>query len=232
MSTPDYLVVRQLGLIDYRLCWRAMQAFTDERGDTVADEIWLLEHPQVFTQGQAGKAEHVLAAGDIPVIQVDRGGQVTYHGPGQLVAYLMIDVRRLDWGVRNLVDAIERSIIAVLAAYGVSAAARGDAPGVYLDTGAKIAALGLRVRRGCSFHGLALNLDLDLEPFSRINPCGYAGQAVSRLKDLLADWREDEMQRLGQQLVEQLATTMGYSRLRFCQGLPTCHNITGDSDER
>jgi lipoyl(octanoyl) transferase len=231
MSTPDYLVVRQLGLIDYQLCWRAMQAFTDARDDRVADEIWLLEHPRVFTQGQAGKAEHVLAAADIPVIQVDRGGQVTYHGPGQLVAYLMIDVRRLDWGVRNLVDAIERSIIAVLAAHGVSAAARADAPGVYLDTGAKIAALGLRVRRGCSFHGLALNLDLDLEPFSRINPCGYAGQAVCRLKDLVVEWREDEMHRLGQQLVEQLAAAMGYSRQRSCQGLPSYPNFTGDSDE-
>jgi lipoyl(octanoyl) transferase len=231
MSTPDYLVVRQLGRIDYQQCWRAMQAFTDERDDTVADEIWLLEHQRVFTQGQAGKAEHVLAAGDIPVMQVDRGGQVTYHGPGQLVAYLMIDMRRLGWGVRELVDAIEHSIIAVLATYGVSATARADAPGVYLDAGAKIAALGLRVRRGCSFHGLALNLDLDLEPFGRINPCGYAGQAVSRLKDLVTDWREDEMQQLGQQLVDQLAATMGYGRLRPCQGLPACHKITGDSDE-
>lgn len=220
MARPDHIVVRQLGRIDYTSCWRAMQDFTDSRDDATADEIWLLEHPRVFTQGQAGKAEHVLAAGDIPVIQVDRGGQVTYHGPGQLVAYLMIDVRRMDWGVRVLVDAIESSIIAVLADHGVSAAARPDAPGVYLGNGAKIAALGLRVRHGCSFHGLALNLDLDLEPFSRINPCGYAGQSVSRLRDLVENWQGDERQNVEQQLVKQLAGRMDYSRLRHVQGLP------------
>lgn len=231
MSTPDYLLVRHLGRIDYQLCWRAMQAFTDQRDDTTADEIWLLEHPRVFTQGQAGKAEHVLAAGDIPVLQVDRGGQVTYHGPGQLVVYLLINVRRMDWGVRNLVDSIEQSIIAVLAEYGVSAMARPDAPGVYLETGAKIAALGLRVRRGCSFHGLAINLDMDLEPFARINPCGYAGQAVCRLKDLVSDWHEDELHRVEQKLVAQLAQAMGYSRIQDSRGLPACHDITGDSDE-
>jgi lipoyl(octanoyl) transferase len=222
--------VRQLGLIDYQVCWHAMQAFTDERDATVADEIWLLEHPRVFTQGLAGKAEHVLAAGDIPVIQADRGGQVTYHGPGQLIAYLMIDVSRLKWGVRDLVDAIEHSIIAVLAAYGVASAARADAPGVYLQDGAKIAALGLRVRHGRSFHGLALNLDLDLEPFSRINPCGYAGQTVARLKDHVRHWRRDEMQGVAQQLVAQLAAKMGYRQLRHYRQLPPAQNMTGDSD--
>jgi lipoyl(octanoyl) transferase len=231
MSTPDYLVVRQLGRIDYQKCWRTMQTFTDQRDAATADEIWLLEHPPVFTQGQAGKAEHVLAAGDIPVLQVDRGGQVTYHGPGQLVVYLLIDVRRMDWGVRKLVDAIEQSIIAVLADYGVSAIARPDAPGVYLDTGAKIAALGLRVRRGCSFHGLAINLDMDLEPFARINPCGYAGQAVSRLKDLVSDWDEGEVHRVEQKLVAQLAQAMGYSRMQDKLGLPVLQDITGESDE-
>ncbi len=231
MSTPDYLVVRQLGRIDYQQCWRAMQAFTDQRDAATADEIWLLEHPPVFTQGQAGKAEHVLAAGDIPVLQVDRGGQVTYHGPGQLVVYLLINVRRMDWGVRKLVDAIEQSIIAVLADYGVSAIARPDAPGVYLDTGAKIAALGLRVRRGCSFHGLAINLDMDLEPFARINPCGYAGQAVCRLKDLVSDWDEGELHRVEQKLVAQLAQAMGYSRIQDKLGLPALPDIAGDSDE-
>ena len=231
MSTPDYLVVRQLGRIDYQQCWHAMQVFTDQRDADTADEIWLLEHAPVFTQGQAGKAEHVLAAGDIPVLQVDRGGQVTYHGPGQLVAYLMIDVRRMDWGVRKLVDAIEQGIIALLADYGVAALARPAAPGVYLESGAKIAALGLRVRRGCSFHGLALNLDMDLEPFARINPCGYAGQAVCRLKDLVADWHEDEIQQVGQKLVAQLAREMGYSRLQQRSELPAFRDNTGDCHE-
>lgn len=228
MAVPDHLIVRRLGRIDYLRCWHAMQDFTDTRDDTAADEIWLLEHTRVFTQGQAGKAEHILAAGDIPVIQVDRGGQVTYHGPGQLVVYLLIDVRRMAWGVRKLVDAIENSIIAVLADYGISASARADAPGVYLDDGAKIAALGLRVRRGCSFHGLALNLDLDLEPFGRINPCGYAGQPVSRLVDRVEQWREDEMQHVEQLLVEQLADSLGYSRLRDCEGLPISGEVPHD----
>lgn len=226
MSKPGYLVARNLGSIDYMSCWRAMQSFTDNRDNAVADEIWLLEHPRVFTQGQAGKAEHVLLPGDIPVIQVDRGGQVTYHGPGQLVAYLLIDIRRLGWGVRQLVDVIEQSIIGVLASYGVGAQGRPDAPGVYLDNGAKIAALGLRVRRGCSFHGLALNLDLDLEPFSRINPCGYAGQTVSRLADLVEVWREDEMQRVADNLVGLMAEAMQYSIVEARSGLP---ELAGDT---
>lgn len=219
MAAPDYLVVRHLGCTDYQPCWHAMQEFTDRRDAATADEIWLLEHPRVFTQGQAGKAEHILAAGDIPVIQVDRGGQVTYHGPGQLVAYMLIDIERLGWGVRQLVDAIESSIIAVLGYYGVESAGCSDAPGVYLQDGAKIAALGLRVRRGCSFHGLALNLDLDLAPYARINPCGYAGQAVSRLSDCI-DWQADERPRLEGLLVKQLAEQLAYSETRDVCGLP------------
>jgi lipoyl(octanoyl) transferase len=188
--TPS-LRIRKLGLADYETVWAAMRNFTDVRDETTADEIWLLQHPRVFTQGQAGKAEHVLAPGDIPVIQVDRGGQVTYHGPGQIVGYLLIDLRRRRMGVRELVTGIENSIIAVLREYDVAASARPDAPGVYLTTeggasGAKIAALGLRVRRGCTFHGLSLNVDMDMEPFNRINPCGFSGLKVAQMRDLVA----------------------------------------------
>jgi lipoyl(octanoyl) transferase len=183
-------VLRELGLADYASTLDAMRDFTDQRGADTPDELWLLQHPRVFTQGQAGKAEHVLAPGDIPVVQVDRGGQVTYHGPGQWVLYLLIDLRRRRMGVRDLVDVIEHGIVALLAEYGISAAAQKGAPGVYVD-GAKIASLGLRVRRGCSYHGLALNVDMDLEPFSRINPCGYEGLAVTSMAQLLADKRPD-----------------------------------------
>ena len=178
------LGIRELGQLDYERTWLAMQRFTDERKlvpDT-QDEVRLVQHPPVFTQGQAGKAEHLLLPGDIPVVKSDRGGQVTYHGPGQLVAYLMLDVRRLGYGVRELVTRMEQCLIDLLASYGVSAAAKADAPGVYVD-GAKIASLGLRIRNGCSFHGLALNVDMDLEPFRRINPCGYAGLAMTQLRD-------------------------------------------------
>lgn len=173
---------RDLGSLAYEPVWRAMQHFTDHRGAEAADEVWLVQHPAVFTQGQAGKPEHLLLPGDIPVVQVDRGGQVTYHGPGQLVVYLLLDVRRLGFGVRELVSRMEQTLIALLATYGVTAAAKPDAPGVYVD-GAKIASLGLRIRKGCSFHGLALNVDMDLRPFERINPCGYAGLPMTQLCD-------------------------------------------------
>ncbi len=179
------LRIRKLGLADYQTVWTAMREFTDARDEHTRDEIWLLQHPRVFTQGQAGKAEHVLAPGDIPVIQVDRGGQVTYHGPGQIVGYLLIDLRRRKMGIRELVTGIENSIIAVLNEHGVTASAKPDAPGVYLPDGAKIAALGLRVRRGCTFHGLSLNVDMDLQPFARINPCGFSGLRITQLRDLL-----------------------------------------------
>ena len=174
---------RELGLLPYEPVLEAMRRFTAERKPGHGDEIWLVEHPPVFTQGQAGKAEHLLVPGDIPVVQTDRGGQVTYHGPGQLVAYLLLDVRRLGFGVRDLVTRMEHCLIELLASYGVQAAAKPDAPGVYVD-GAKIASLGLRIRNGCSFHGLALNVDMDLAPFRRINPCGYAGLAMTQLRDL------------------------------------------------
>ena len=201
------LGVRELGLVEYLPTWQAMQHFTNNRGPQTADEVWLLQHFPVFTQGQAGKAEHVLFPGDIPVIQVDRGGQVTYHGPGQLVGYLLLDVRRLGFGVRELVNRIEHSLIDLLAGYGVEAAAKPDAPGVYVD-GAKIASLGLRIRNGCSFHGLALNVDMDLEPFQRINPCGYAGLKMTQLRDLVGpvDFAE-VMGRLRGELVQQLGYT-------------------------
>ena len=198
------LKVRLLGCQPYIPVWQAMQDFTNSRTPETADEIWLLEHQVVFTQGQAGKAEHVLAAGDIPVVQADRGGQVTYHGPGQLIAYLLLDVRRSPMNVRELVTLMEEALVAVLASYGVEAHARPDAPGVYVGA-AKIASLGLRIRRGCSFHGLGFNVTTDLEPFSRINPCGYAGMAMTRLADLASgvDFAEVR-ERLLQQLLERL----------------------------
>ncbi|HAQ73979.1 lipoyl(octanoyl) transferase LipB [Stutzerimonas nitrititolerans] len=201
------LGVRELGLVEYLPTWQAMQHFTNNRGPQTADEVWLLQHFPVFTQGQAGKAEHLLLPGDIPVVQADRGGQVTYHGPGQLVGYLLLDVRRLGFGVRELVNRIEHSLIDLLSGYGVEAAAKPDAPGVYVD-GAKIASLGLRIRNGRSFHGLALNVDMDLEPFQRINPCGYAGLKMTQLRDLVGpvDFAE-VMGRLRGELVQQLGYT-------------------------
>jgi len=177
------LNVRRLGRQPYAAAWKAMSAFTNNRTADTPDELWLLEHDPVFTLGQAGKMEHVLAPGDIPVLQVDRGGQVTYHGPGQIVGYPLIDLRRAGVGVRELVCRIEQALIDTLAHWHVAAVRREGAPGVYVGE-AKIAALGLRVRRGCSFHGLAFNVAMDLEPFQRINPCGYKGLAVTQLLDL------------------------------------------------
>lgn len=175
--------LRDLGLQPYEPVWRAMQAFTDARAADTADELWLVEHEPVFTLGQAGKPEHVLMPGDIPVIHVDRGGQVTYHGPGQLVLYPMLDLRRLKLGVREYVCRIEQAIIDTLGDWNIEAVRRDGAPGVYVAD-AKIAALGIRVRRGCSFHGLAFNIAMDLSPFSRINPCGYQGLQVTSMVDL------------------------------------------------
>ena len=180
------LIVRHLGRSDYEPVWHDMQKFTDERDADTPDELWLVEHPPVFTQGLAGKAEHILAPGDIPVIQVDRGGQITYHGPGQIVAYPLINLRRHGIGVKSLVHGIEQAIIDTVALYGVTAARKDNAPGVYVD-GAKIASLGLRIRKACSFHGLAFNIDMDLEPFQRINPCGLSDLKVIQLADLAND---------------------------------------------
>ncbi|MCC5858674.1 MAG: lipoyl(octanoyl) transferase LipB [Ectothiorhodospiraceae bacterium] len=183
MSDHATPAVRFLGRVDYPDTWRAMRHFTEQRGPETADELWILEHPPVFTLGLNGKPEHVLAPGDIPVIPVDRGGQVTYHGPGQLVVYVLLDVRRRKLGIRRLVRILEQAVVGLAAEHGITAAPRADAPGVYVD-GAKLAALGLRVRRGASYHGLSLNVDMDLEPFRRINPCGYAGMPVTQLRDL------------------------------------------------
>ena len=177
------IILRTLGFADYDPVWRRMQAFTDTRDETTADELWLVEHPPVFTLGLNGKPEHVLDPGPIPVIPVDRGGQVTYHGPGQAVLYVLVDLRRRGMGVRALVTLLEQAVIAFLADHGIRAEARPDAPGVYVN-GAKIAALGLRVRRGASYHGLALNVDPDLSAFARINPCGYEGLETTSLKAL------------------------------------------------
>ena len=201
---PD-LIVQSLGEQPYLETWEAMKAFTADRDDSVADELWCLQHPRVYTQGQAGKAEHILAPGDIPVIPVDRGGQVTYHGPGQLVIYLMINLTRKKLGVRSLVDEIEQAIVRTLAELGVEAAPRPDAPGVYVGD-AKIASLGLRVRRGCSFHGLALNVDMDMEPFQRINPCGHVGQPMTTLSEQGVVLDRHTME---QQLVTLLAKRLG-----------------------
>ena len=176
-------VIRRLGLVEYEPTWRAMQRFTDERGADTPDEIWFLEHPPVFTLGMNASAAHVLAPGSIPVVQIDRGGQVTYHGPGQLVVYPLVDLRRAGLGVRDLVTALERSVIELAAECGIAAEVRQGAPGVYVE-GRKLASVGIRVRRHASYHGLALNVSLDLEPFGRINPCGYAGLQMTRLADL------------------------------------------------
>jgi len=177
------IVVRHLGRVDYEPTWRAMQAFTAARDADTPDELWLLEHPPVYTLGQAGKAEHLIAATDIPVVPIDRGGQITYHGPGQVVAYVLVDLRRRGYGIRELVARMEQAVIDLLAARGVAADRLAGAPGVYVD-GAKIAALGLRVKHGCTYHGLALNVDMDLAPFAAINPCGYPGMAVTQCRDL------------------------------------------------
>ena len=204
------LQVRRLGLAAYEPVWREMQAFTDARDENTQDELWLLQHPPVFTQGQSGKAEHLLAPGEIPVVQVDRGGQVTYHGPGQIVAYPLIDLHRRKLGVRKLVTLIEEAIIRVLSGCGVTGKRREGAPGIYVD-GAKIAALGLRVRRGRSFHGLAFNIEMDLEPFSRINPCGYRGLAVTQLSAQLSALAEVEIEEVETVLAQELVRALGYS---------------------
>ena len=209
------LRVRQLGRRDYAPVWRAMQAFTDQRQADTDDELWLVEHAPVFTLGQAGKPEHLLAPGPIPVLAVDRGGQVTYHGPGQLVAYPLIDLRRAGLGVRELVCAIEQAVIDTLADYGVTAARRDGAPGVYVGA-AKIMALGLRVRRGCSFHGLALNVAMDLAPYARINPCGFAGLAVTELRALAADV---SMADVAARLVPRLAQALRL-KAQWCDDQP------------
>lgn len=211
VTLQDKIIIRNLGRQDYQPIWQAMHKFTDERSPETTDEVWLVEHNPVFTQGQAGKAEHLLNTGDIPVVQSDRGGQVTYHGPGQLVAYVLIDLRRKKMGVRDLVTHIENTIIKTLSQFGIESNARPDAPGVYVS-GQKICSLGLRIRRGCSFHGLALNINMDLAPFLRINPCGYAGMEMTQTALLNGPSELAEIQPV---LVEELVNLLDYQSIEW-----------------
>jgi len=213
--------IRMHGLSDYLTTHTAMSQFTDTRTITTPDEIWLLEHPAIFTQGRAGKEEHLHDTGDIPVVRTDRGGQVTYHGPGQLVVYLLVDLKRRKLGVRHLVNIMEQAIINLLDNYGISAAARSDAPGVYVDD-RKIAALGLRVRRGCSYHGLSLNIDMDLKPFLYINPCGYPDLEVTQISDLSAT--EVAFEIITRQLLAHLTEMLGYATIAFSDSPDTTYS--------
>jgi len=208
------LIVRQLGRQRYMPIWQKMQDYTDTRDDSTPDEIWLVEHESVFTQGQAGKDEHLLAPGDIEVIKVDRGGQVTYHGPGQQMMYVLFNLRRLKIGVRELVTWLEECIIESLAEYDIEAYAKADAPGVYVND-SKIASLGLRVRRGCSFHGLALNVNMDLSPFLRINPCGYAGMNMVQTKELNGP---QNLQSAGEGLVKHMIKKLNAAQVKHTEG--------------
>lgn len=202
------VIIRVLGQQDYLTCWQAMKQFTDQRSAETLDEIWLLEHPAVFTQGQSGKAEHVLNPGTIPVIPIDRGGQVTYHGPGQLVAYTLIDIKRKKINIRELVTALEQSVIDFLAEQHISATAKCSAPGVYIS-GKKICSIGLRIRKGAAYHGLALNVDMDLAPFTRINPCGFPLLQMTQLAELIGP---QSVATVGLKLSEYLAAKLGYTK--------------------
>jgi lipoyl(octanoyl) transferase len=200
------MIVKNLGIVAYQDTLAQMSQFTGKRDEDTPDELWFLQHHPVFTQGQAGKKEHLLSPGDIPIVQSDRGGQVTYHGPGQLVCYLLMDLKRKHLGVRDLVDGIENSIIQLLEHYGIESSAKREAPGVYVQD-SKIAQLGLRVKKGCSYHGLSLNIAMDLEPFERINPCGFAGLKVTDLRNLGVC---DEFSRVATRLLKQLELNFGY----------------------
>lgn len=217
---PRHLIARRLGLREYAPVVAAMRAFTDARGASDTDEFWLLEHPPLFTLGLNGKPEHLLAPGTIPVVHTDRGGQVTYHGPGQLIVYSLIDLKRAGLSVRELVMRLEHAVIDCLAAHGVAGYGRRDAPGVYVD-GRKLASLGLRVRRGCSYHGLSLNVAMDLQPFTRINPCGYAGL---KMTDLRALGLALDVQSAGDALIGHLCHTLGYSGYTMASALPADHH--------
>lgn len=209
------LIIRQLGVQDYQEIWHKMQDFTDKRDEQTADEIWLVQHPSVFTQGSAGKPEHLLNPTNIPVVQSDRGGQITYHGLGQQIMYVLIDIKRHkakgnDLSVRDLVTALEQCVVKTLADYGIDAYPKPDAPGVYVD-GKKICSLGLRIRKGCSFHGLALNIQMDLTPFRNINPCGYAGLEMCQLADFVAE-AEADCDKVSPKLVDYFTQILGYNK--------------------
>jgi lipoyl(octanoyl) transferase len=207
-------IIRQLGEQEYRPIWQRMQDFTDTRTAETPDEIWLVEHTPVFTQGQAGKAEHILAPGNIPVVQVDRGGQVTYHGPGQQMLYILIDIRRSKLGVRHLVNGLENCIVDLMADYGVEAYAKKDAPGVYVKE-QKLCSVGLRIRKGCSFHGLALNVNMDLTPFQSINPCGYAGM---EMVDCATLGGPDSLAIAGPKIVDHFCSLLGIKHKEYREG--------------
>lgn len=206
MSAP--LVVRRLGMVEYRPTWQAMQQFTARRNGETSDEIWLCQHPPVFTLGLAGRREHLLRDIGVPVVEIDRGGQVTYHGPGQIVAYLLLDLKRRNLGVRALVSRIEQAVIDLLRGYAISADRLPGAPGVYVAN-AKIAALGLRIKQGCCFHGLSLNVDMDLSPYAAINPCGYAGMAITQLRDLCPATASPKLDEVGERLLGELGRHLG-----------------------
>lgn len=209
--SSSVLIVRQLGLLDYRDVWLAMSTFTDERDESTSDELWLVQHPPVFTQGRAGKPEHLLQPGDIPVVQSDRGGQVTYHGPGQLVLYPLLKLKRYELSVRDMVSLLEALVVELLATYGVEAYPKKDAPGVYTDNAAgvaeKIASVGLRIRRGCSFHGVGINIAMDLSPFERINPCGYQDLRMTQLAQLVD--RPPTMAQIETSVIQWFANKLG-----------------------
>lgn len=219
MAGDDTLRIRYLGLQDYRPVWRAMSNFTDRRDSATLDEFWLVEHPPVFTQGQAGKEEHLLMPGDIPVVQVDRGGQVTYHCPGQLVAYPLVDIRRRGVGVRDLVTSTENTLVEALAELGIEAYPKADAPGVYVNDD-KVASLGFRIRKGCSYHGLSLNVNMDLSGFSRINPCGYQGLKMVRTMDLSTDERAHSVAALEPLIVKHFVKHLGYAHTDIADNAP------------
>jgi lipoyl(octanoyl) transferase len=211
---PSQLIVRQLGLQPYLPIWQAMQDFTDDRDAETADEIWLVEHQAVFTQGQAGKEEHILMPGDIPVVKVDRGGQVTYHGPGQQMMYVLLNLKRNKLGVRNLVTALEECVVNTLQEYAINAYPKADAPGVYVDA-KKVCSIGLRIRKGCSFHGLALNVNMDLTPFQRINPCGYAGLEMIDCAQLDGP---NTLAEAGTKLTDHLSALLGIKNKEYREG--------------
>jgi lipoyl(octanoyl) transferase len=224
------IILRRRGRVPYEPTWREMQQFTASRNAETPDELWLVEHPPTFTQGRAGKAEHLLHPGEIPVVAIDRGGQVTYHGPGQLILYTLIDLSRRNLGVRVLVSALEQSIIQLLLGYGIEAVAQREAPGVYIN-GAKIAAVGLRIRRGCSFHGVSLNLEMDLEPFNRINPCGYQGLPITQLSEWITPPLRSEIEST---LIKLLLEQLGYNPdlLQIAsQGHPNTDSLTDTLNE-
>lgn len=206
-SMKNALIIRQFSQVNYLSSWSEMQSLTQNRTESTLDELWLLQHPSVFTQGQAGKAEHVLFPGDIPVVQTDRGGQVTYHGPGQLVAYVLFDLRRLGIGIRQLVTGLEQAVINTLAHYHITATGRRDAPGVYVE-GAKICSIGLRVKRGYSYHGIAFNINMDTSPFERINPCGFSNLPITQVADFIP---EISIETIEKQFIPHICTIFRYN---------------------